>query len=156
MNDGPDLSERLTKMEESIRATNLLHTFAAVLDEPTLETVLPLFREDAVLSSPRSEARGHAEIREFFTVAWAADPSEKRHFVTSPRVTWLEPGRVRLETYFTFIGRMPGSSVLGWGTYDDVVDVTGPEPRFASIRMESHLRTDLDNGWAAVAAGAVR
>jgi hypothetical protein len=72
----------------------------------------------------------------------------------SPRVTWLEPGLVRLEAYFYFVGRMPDSSVLGWGTYDDVVDVTGPEPRFARIRMESHLRTDLAGGWASPPLGS--
>ncbi|WP_181311766.1 nuclear transport factor 2 family protein [Nocardioides campestrisoli] len=151
-----DQAARLTRLEECAAASNILHTFAAALDEPEVESVLALFREDAVLSSPRREARGHAEIRSFFTEAWAADPSAKRHFVMSPRASWLEPGRVRLEAYFYFVGRMPDSSVLGWGTYDDVVDVTGPEPRFARIRMESHLRTDLVSGWAAVPAGAGR
>jgi hypothetical protein len=151
-----DQAARLTRLEECAAASNILHTFAAALDEPEMEKVLALFREDAVLSSPRREAVGHDEIRAFFTEAWAADPSEKRHFVMSPRVTWLEPGRVRLEAYFYFIGRLPGSSVLGWGTYDDVVDVTGPEPRFARIRMESHLRTDLASGWAATPVGAPR
>ncbi|WP_244928949.1 nuclear transport factor 2 family protein [Nocardioides sp. W7] len=153
-----DLAARLVRLEECGRAADILHTFAASLDDPDLATVLPLFREDAVLVSPRRTARGRAEIASFFTEAWSADPSVKRHFVMSPRVTWLGPGRVRLETYFTFIGRMPDSSVLGWGTYDDVVDVTGPEPRFAEVRMESHLRTDLDQGWAAapVTAGAQR
>ena len=149
-----DLLHRLTRLEECSRASNLLHTFAASLDEPDLDTVLALFREDALLSSPRREARGHQEIGAFFADAWLADPSAKRHFVMTPRVTWLSPGRVRLEAYFTFVGRMPDSSVLGWGTYDDLVDVTGPEPQFAEVRMESHLRTDLAQGWAAAPIGA--
>lgn len=159
--DTAGLAERLTRIEECGRAADILHTFAASLDEPDLTTVLALFREDAVLSSPRRTARGHEEIARFFSEAWAADPSAKRHFVMSPRVTWLSPGRVRLEAYFTFVGRMPDSSVLGWGTYDDVVDVTGQEPRFAEVRMESHLRTDLSRGWGAAVgataeAGAAR
>ena len=62
-------------------------------------------------------------------------------------MTWLGPGLVRLEAYFSFIGRATRLSVLGWGTYDDTVDVTGPEPRFARMRIESHLRTDLAAGW---------
>lgn len=157
MTTGPDdQATRVARLEECAAATNLLHTFAAALDEPEVERVIALFREDAVLSSPRREARGHDEIRAFFGEAWAADSSAKRHFVMSPRVTWLEPGQVRLEAYFFFVGRMPDSSVLGWGTYDDVVDVTGAEPRFARIRMESHLRTDLASGWAAAPLGVAR
>jgi hypothetical protein len=145
-----DLAERVARLEDCAAATDILHTWAAALDEPDLDTVLDLFLPDAVLSSPRRDATGHDEIREFFSQAWSYDPSSKRHFVMSPRVTWLEPGRVRLETYFYFIGRLPDSSVLGWGTYDDVVDVRGDRPRFASVRMESHLRTDLTTGWPAV------
>ena len=149
-----DLLHRMARLEECARATNLLHTFAASLDDPDLDTVLALFLQDALVFSPRREARGHQEIGAFFAEAWSADPSAKRHFVMSPRVTWLSPGRVRLEAYFTFVGRMPDSSVLGWGTYDDVVDVTGPEPKFAEVRIKSHLRTDLARGWAAAPVGA--
>ncbi|HEY8534248.1 MAG TPA: nuclear transport factor 2 family protein [Micromonospora sp.] len=143
-----NLAELVRQQDECRRATGILHAFAASLDEPDVDTVLKLFREDAVLETPRFTARGHAEIGAFFQRAWAADPSTKRHFVMSPRVTWLEPGRVRLETYFLFVGRLPGSSIIGWGTYDDIVDVSGQEPLFAYIRMESHLRTDLQSGWA--------
>jgi hypothetical protein len=138
--------QRLTQCQA---AANILHTYAATLDEPEVAAVLRLFAEDAVLETPGSTAAGHEEIGAFFRKAWAADPSAKRHFITSPRVTWLEPGLVRLEAYFYWIGRAPGESVLGWGTYDDTVDVTGPIPRFARMRIESHLRTDLASGWPA-------
>jgi hypothetical protein len=141
------LAAQLQRLSEAQAAANILHTYAAALDEPDVATVLPLFTEDAVLETPGSAATGHAGIGAFFRAAWAADASAKRHFITSPRVTWLEPGRVRLESYFSFIGRAPGQSVLGWGTYDVIVDVTGTEPRFARMRIDSHLRTDLASGW---------
>jgi 3-phenylpropionate/cinnamic acid dioxygenase small subunit len=154
MTDGEDAMTALEVLEIEVQrlaqcqaAANILHTYASSLDEPDVDTVLRLFREDAILETPGSTAAGHEQIGAFFRRAWAADSSVKRHFVTSPRVTWLEPGLVRLEAYFSFIGRATRQSVLGWGTYDDTVDVTGPEPRFARMRIESHLRTDLAAGW---------
>ena len=141
------LEAEVRRLAQCQAAANILHTYAATLDEPDVATVLRLFRPDAILETPGSIAAGHEEIGEFFRRAWAADPSVKRHFITSPRVTWLEPGLVRLEAYFSFIGRALEQSVLGCGTYDDTVDVTGPEPRFARMRIESHLHTDLAAGW---------
>jgi 3-phenylpropionate/cinnamic acid dioxygenase small subunit len=143
------LEAEVRRLTQCQAAASILHTYAASLDEPDVATVLRLFRDDAVLETPNSTAAGHEEIGAFFRRAWAADPSVKRHFITSPRVTWLEPGLVRLEAYFYFIGRASQQSVLGWGTYDDTVDVTGPEPRFARMRIDSHLRTDLVAGWPA-------
>lgn len=143
-----ELLERVQRLEDCQGATGLLHTFAAALDEPVLDDVVSLFLPDAVLQTVRGEHVGHAAIKAFFADAWQRDASAKRHFVMAPRVTWLRPGRVRVETYFTFIGRLPQESILGWGTYDDEIDTTGPEPRFARLRMESHLRTELAQGWA--------
>jgi hypothetical protein len=132
---------------DCVRATNILHTFALAVDEQEIDSVLACFRVDAELTTPRRSWRGIEEIREFFAAAWAADPSAKRHFVATPRVTWLGPGRVRLEAYFSFIGRLPEQSVLGWGRYDHVVDVRGEQPLLERAGMESHLRTDLAAGW---------
>ena len=154
MADGEDAMTALELLEMEMRrlaqcqaAANILHTYAASLDEPDVDTVLRLFREDAILQTPGGTSAGDEQIGAFFRRAWAADSSVKRHFITSPRVTWLEPGLVRLEAYFSFIGRATRQSVVGWGTYDDTVDVTGTEPRFARMRIESHLRTDLAAGW---------
>lgn len=133
---------------DCIRAANILHSFATAVDAQDMAATLACFRADADLVTPSFTAAGIDEIRAFFDGAWRRDPSAKRHFVASPRATWIEPGLVRLEAYFSFVGRMPEQSIVGWGQYDDLVDVTGDEPRFVRIAMESHLRTDLATGWA--------
>ncbi|GAA1103970.1 hypothetical protein GCM10009668_23780 [Nocardioides dubius] len=138
-----------TRAWECVVAGNVLHTFATAVDAQDLRATLACFRPDAILETPSAVHRGHQEIAAFFTEAWRRDPSDKRHFVTAPRVTWIEPGLVRLETYFCFTGRLPDQSILGWGEYDDLVDVSGDEPRFVRIHLQNHLRTDLAAGWVA-------
>lgn len=130
-------------------ATNILHTFATAVDAQDMSATLACFRDDARLETPHTACIGRDEIAGFFTKAWSTDPSAKRHFVASPRATWLEPGLVRLETYFSFLGRLPDQSIIGWGEYDDLVDVSDGVPRFVRLHMQSHLRTDLATGWVA-------
>jgi len=143
-----DLRQRVRRIEEIERARGFLLTYAETVDDPDPETAAGLFREDAVLSTARGIARGRPEIRDFFRSAFAADRSEKRHFLVNQRATWLEDGLVRLESYFHFVGRLPDTSVLGWGRYDDTVDVSGERPCFAAKTIALDVRTDLTQGWA--------
>ncbi len=113
MNGAASGSDPGTRAWECVVAGNILHTFATAVDAQDLPATLACFREDAVLATPRGESTGLDEIGAFFMKAWATDPSAKRHFVASPRTTWLEPGLVRLEAYFSFIGRLPGSRSSG-------------------------------------------
>jgi hypothetical protein len=145
-----DLERRLRRLEQIERARGFMLTYAETVDEPDPGTVADLFREDAVLTTSRGVARGRAEIRDFFTAAFAADRSQKRHFLVNLRATWLEDGLVRLESYFHFVGRLPEASTLGWGRYDDTVDVSGGRPCFTAKTIVLDLRTDLTQGWARV------
>lgn len=141
------LTERLQRLEEIERARGLPHHYAHTMDDPRPAAAAGLFTKDGELTTPGGVFRGRAEIERFFVGAIDRDRSDKRHFITSPRTTWLGPGRVRLESYFWFTGRTENASLIGWGIYDDVVDVSGDEPLFARKSITPHLRTDLVAGW---------
>jgi SnoaL-like domain len=141
------LARRLRRLEDVEAARGLFQTYAHVLDTPDPETVTALFTADAVLTTALGVAKGHDEIRAFFVRAFEKDPSIKRHFIVNPRATWLSEGRVRIESYFLYVGRGTGASIIGWGTYDDVIDVSGPEPLFAAKIIDVHVGSDLATGW---------
>jgi hypothetical protein len=142
-----DLTARLDRHDDIEAARGILFDYAKVLDTPDPRTVAALFTEDGVLRTTAGSCQGRDEIEAFFTAAFTRDPSAKRHFITNAKTTWLAPGRVRIDSYFLFVGR-GGRSVIGWGTYLDIVDVSGPEPRFAEKTIDVHLNSTLDDGWA--------
>lgn len=143
-----ELEARIRRLEEMERARNIFYEYASVLDDPRPAVMATLFTPDGVLGTPAGRVAGRAAIEAFFADAFAADPSDKRHFVLSPRTTWSEPGSVRVEAYFTYVGRGEDRSGLGWGTYDATVDVTGECPLFAKLTIDVHLASDLAAGWA--------
>jgi len=142
------VEERLGRLEDVEAARGILFDYAHTLDDPDPRTVAGLFTEDGVLHTASGSCRGRTEIEAFFATAFAKDPSNKRHFITNSKTTWLAPGRVRIDSYFLFAGRDTDRSVLGWGIYVDVVDVSGAAPRFAEKTIDVHLNTTLDQGWA--------
>ncbi|NKY51661.1 nuclear transport factor 2 family protein [Nocardia vermiculata] len=145
--DTTELRERLRRLEAAEVARDHLHAYARVLDEPHPDTVTALFAADAVLNTPSRQARGTAEIREFFEWAFAADPSNKRHFVANARTTRLDESGVRVQAQFLFTARGSGRSGIGWGRYDAVVNVAGPTPLFTEMSMAVEVSTDLVAGW---------
>ncbi len=142
------LRQRVLRLEQIEHARGYLHTYAETMDDRDPETACRLFREDAVLTTVRGVARGRAEIRQFYRETLTPDQSGSRHFVAAPRATWLADGLIRLESYFQFVGRGDDASVIGWGTYDDTVDVSGERPCFAAKTITLHLRTSVEQGWA--------
>jgi hypothetical protein len=142
------VEERLDRLEDIEAARGILFDYAASLDEPDPATVTVLFTEDGLLHTAGGTCRGRTEIEEFFSRAFTRDPANKRHFITNSKATWLAPKRVRIDSYFLFVGRDTDRSVLGWGTYLDVVDVSGEQPLFAEKTIDVHLNTTLDQGWA--------
>jgi ketosteroid isomerase-like protein len=145
-----DRSEaRLRRLEDVETARGIFHLYAETLDVPDPRTVAALFTEDAVLHTPMGSFEGRAAIEAFYEKAFAAEPSVKRHFIVNPRVVDCADGVAHLRSYFFYTGRGDASSIIGWGTYDDVVDVTGAEPRFREKTIAIHVGTDLATGWAA-------
>ena len=143
-----DLEVRIARLEEIEKARGLYHVYAETLDDPNPDTVAPLFTTDAVLHTPIGDFSGREAIHEFYTKAFAGDTSVKRHFITNSRVVAHEPGQVTLASYFLYVGRGDDSSIIGWGTYHDRIDVSGEAPLFAEKTIDVHVGTDLQSGWA--------
>lgn len=152
--DLADLGDRVHRLEQIEQARNFLHTYAQTQDTPDPHRAAELFREDGTLTTARGVVRGRAEIAELFRTVMAADPSEKRHYIVSPHTTWLEEGLVRIRSYFLFVGRGDDSSRIGWGQYDDTIDVSGEWPCFAAKTIDLEVKTDLVDGWSRPAEGA--
>ncbi|MFD0688618.1 nuclear transport factor 2 family protein [Actinomadura fibrosa] len=145
--DLDDLLRRLRRLEDMEAARNHLHRYAAALDTPAPDSIAALFTEDGVLRTRLGEFTGREAIAGFYRDRLAADPSEKRHFITSPRTTWAAPGVVEIASYFLFTARA-GTSVLGWGTYLDRLRIQAGAPLFTEKTIEIHMGTDLAKGWA--------
>lgn len=143
-----DLEARVRRLEEVESARGMFNIYAETLDVPDASAVATLFTDSGVLHTALGTFTGRPAIEEFYRKAFAADPSVKRHFVVNPRVVEATPGIVRLKSYFLYVGRGT-RSIIGWGTYDDVVDVSGAQPRFREKTITVHLGTDLAAGWAA-------
>jgi ketosteroid isomerase-like protein len=143
-----DIEARLKRLEDIEAARAMFNIYASTLDEPDAKTVGQLFAEDAVLRTPMGDFQGRDAIEEFFGMAFKADPSVKRHFIVNPRVIDASDGTVRFHSDFLYVGRGDAQSIIGWGSYDDVVDTTGPEPVFREKTIAVHVGTDLASGWA--------
>lgn len=150
--DPDGLARRVARLEDCESARNLLHAYAESLDTPVPDAVGALFTEDGSLTVPSGTWHGRSGVADFYRDRFAADPSDKRHFITSPRTTWLAPGLVEVASYFVFTGRAPERSVIGWGTYLDRIRVEGGTAWFESKTITPHVGTDLDAGWPAVPA----
>lgn len=143
------LLARVQRLEDAERARNHLHAYAEALDTPVPSRVAALWTEDGVLQVPSGAFEGRAGVEEFYRSRGEADPSEKRHFIVSPRVRHLEPGLVEVASYFVFTARGEDRSVLGWGTYLDRIRIVGDVALFEQKTITPHVGTDLASGWPA-------
>lgn len=142
-----EIEERTQRLEDKEQARNLLHTYAAVLDDPEPDAIAALFEADATLRTTTGVHRGRPAIAEFFRAARSADDSEKRHFVTSPDVEWISPGCVKISSYFIYTARSNRDAVLGWGTYEDLVSVSAVGAKFTSKFIDVQFRGEIGTGW---------
>lgn len=145
--DIAELAARVRRLEDIEAARGVFLSYSRVFDAPDADRVIELFTPDATLTTPVGAFKGHEEIRGFYAWAIAAEPSVKRHLITNPQTTSLGGGQVRIESDFLFLG-VGDTSVVGWGSYDDVVDVSGDRPLFAEKTIKIDVATDLEKGWA--------
>jgi hypothetical protein len=143
-----DIETRIKRLEDIENARAMFQIYASTLEEPDPKTAARLFAEDAVLHTPMGDFEGRDAIEGFYGAAFKADPSAKRHFIVNPRVVETSEETVRLQSDFVYVGRGDALSIIGWGTYDDVVDVSGPEPLFREKTIAVQVGTDLASGWA--------
>ncbi|WP_432843261.1 nuclear transport factor 2 family protein [Dactylosporangium sp. CA-092794] len=148
MDDVEALAARVRRLERLEMARSLFHDYAAAVDRHAVDAVVALFHEQAVLRNPRGVFTGPAQIADAFRAAWELEPSLKRHFVANPGLTAQTDDIVAATAHFHFIGRGEDRSIIGWGEYDDRIDVSGPRAVFLSKTITVHLSTDLATGWA--------
>ena len=142
------LAEQVARLQDVERARSFLAVYAAMMDDaPQPDEVATLFLPDAELATSASTVHGTKGIADFYAGALQRDPSAKRHFITNVQASWVAPGRVRLESYFLFTSRRLDGSGIGWGRYEDIVDTSGPTPRFARKAITIDVGTDLEHGW---------
>lgn len=142
-----EIGARLRRLEDIEAARGMLQVYAETVDRREAVDVARLFAEDSVLHTPKGDFAGWDGVRGFFQRTFDSDLSTKRHFIVNPRVTFHEPGLVGLSSYFLYVGR-GDDSLIGWGAYDDVIDMSLPEPRFRQKTITRHHGTNLAAGWA--------
>ena len=141
------LLARVERLEALAAARDLLDEYAAAADMREIGPVLALFASDATLHSPRGTYVGHEAIARSYADGWALEPSLKRHYVTNARLARTPEGTVHATAYFFYFGRADDRSVIGWGSYDNVIDVSGPRALFRRMTIDHMLSTDLVAGW---------
>lgn len=141
------LLARVERLEALATARDLLDEYAAAADARQLDPMLALFAPDAVLHSPRGTYTGRDEIAQSYSDGWTLEPSLKRHYVTNARLALAPKKTVHATAHFFYFGRAASRSVIGWGTYEDIIDVSGPRAVFRVMKINHMLSTDLAAGW---------
>ncbi len=152
------MARRLRQLEAAEAARSLLARYGWACDGRDLDAVTAMFGEDASVEVGGRIWTGHREIASFFREAWSADPTDKTHFMVNVAPGELAGDAIAVSATFLYTAAGGSSSVLGWGHYRDVVDVSGHQPVFRSKGMDLKWAGDVRRGWAAgePAAGAAR
>ncbi len=148
--DAEALLARLRRLEDVEAARGLLASYARACDAQDLEAVVSLFGPDAQVAVPGASWQGREGVRQFYSEAWAADPSRKSHFVANVRAVSHQVDSVTVDSYFMYTAAGDRSSVLGWGEYRDEIDTSGPQPLFTRKEMSVTRAADVREGWALV------
>jgi len=126
---------RSARLLETQHAQGLLYDYVMALITRDPEAMARLWKPEGVLEAKAGTYRGRREIVDYYTMQFGTDPRAKSHIIGPQRVTWERPGVVRIRS--TFLVAVPGPGpLLGWGTYDDLVEVSGEVALFASKRIQ--------------------
>lgn len=147
------LTRRVRQLEAADAARSLLARYGWACDDRDLDAVTAMFGEDGRVEVGGRIWVGRQQLAAFFQEAWAADPSDKTHFIVNVSPGELTGGSISVRSTFLYTAAGWSSSVIGWGRYRDVVDVAGPEPVFLNKGMELTWAGDVRQGWAAAGTG---
>lgn len=147
------LTRRIRQLEAADAARSLLARYGSACDARDLDAVTAMFGEDGRIEVDRRIWVGRQQIASFFQDAWAADPSDKTHFIVNVSPGELTGGSISVRSTFLYTAAGASSSVIGWGRYRDVVDVAGPEPVFLDKGMDLTWAGDVRWGWTASGPG---
>jgi uncharacterized protein (TIGR02246 family) len=141
------VAARLERLETAELARAASWRYATAVDTPDLELLAAAFTDDAVLTTRKGSRQGRDAIIDYYRSA-LADPVGRKHFLVNQTVTWLEPGRALMESYFLYTYAGPDTSMLGWGTYVDRVRVIDGVGYIEEKRISVDVQADTRVGWA--------
>lgn len=146
MNENRTLLSRLTRIENIEIARNHVADYAAIIDSGESWQVAQLFAADGVLKVPSGDISGRDEIYEFYKSR--ASLQRKRHFITNLKTLETSASTVEIESYFLFTSQEPDNSVIGWGTYLDLIKISNGVACFVRKIISPIMGTTIAEGWA--------
>jgi hypothetical protein len=144
-----DIAARLERLELIEQAKVATFRYGRACDRKDVEALrTEVFTPDVVLRVPGTDHRGGDAVAAFYTQAFAAQPGTRRHFLTNQIADVSGPGEVTVDSYFFFVSE-DERSVIGWGSYRDVVVIRDGAVRISDKTIVVDVFTDLVAGWAA-------
>lgn len=143
-----DLLTRVARLERIEQGKVAGARYARACDAKDLDALRgDVFAADAVLRTPTAEYRGIDQVMAFYATAFEREPGTRRHFIVNQIAEVQPDGAVVVDAYFFFLSA-DATSVIGWGSYRDVVVVGDGGARIADKTITVDVKTDLDRGWA--------
>lgn len=142
------LEQRLAYLERVEAARTIGARYARACDAKSVPTLRSdVFTHDVVLYIPGGEFSGIDAVGEFYQGAFDAEPGARRHFVVNQIIEPLDGEELQVDSYFLFVSA-DQASVIGWGTYRDVVAFDSGSPRIREKSITLDVQTTIDDGWA--------
>jgi ketosteroid isomerase-like protein len=142
------LSDRLAVLETAEATRTLVAAYAAAVDGKDLDGLGGVFAPGAVLRSPNRHIEGFDAIADYFGATFAANPCAARHFVTTVRVVDVTASSASAHSYFLYTTASAGTSIFGWGRYEDRIAVVDGRLRIVDKYIEVDHTGSLHAGWA--------
>jgi hypothetical protein len=143
---GSSLEQRLRVLEDHIEIATLRGEYCHLLDARDWPAFVALFTEDGYFRG-LAEARGQAELLEFFSKRVPAMIEDFWHFCSNGTV-YLDgdtaTGRISLD----YLSVVDGVSHVSAGHYDDVFQRMDRRWRFKSRIITFYFLAPLSEGWA--------
>jgi ketosteroid isomerase-like protein len=143
--------QRLARLEKIEAAKAALGRYARACDAKDVSRLAAdVFTADVVLHVPGTDYHGVEDVAAFYRGAFDAAPGTRRHFLMNHIAEVNPAGEVEIDSYFFFVSA-EDQSVIGWGSYRDVIVVDGGRARVREKTIVLDMHTTIDAGWAMAA-----
>jgi 3-phenylpropionate/cinnamic acid dioxygenase small subunit len=121
----------------SVRAAQVLFTYAKAVDDRDLDALERILVEDAALTRMDGTRNGRDAVIEFYRTFWASSPVlASQHMVTNVRAFREDAGAIRADAYFSAVSVDSDGGHLVIGRYSDTIRDEAGEWRLAHKRIE--------------------
>jgi ketosteroid isomerase-like protein len=143
--------QRLVRLEKIEAAKAALGRYARACDAKDVSRLAAdVFTADVVLHVPGADHHGIDDVCAFYQAAFDAQPGTRRHFLMNHIAEVNPAGEVEIDSYFFFVSA-ESQSVIGWGSYRNVMVVDGGRARIQEKTIVLDMHTTIDAGWAMAA-----